>query len=99
MAQTWLVDQRKLQMAKRADVFFRPFLPLLRLLYPPHPASHRYPVQWTGDTGSTWEFLHRCVENGVRSGVERLHAYVNDYSGFGEYCCWTTALVKVNVTP
>jgi len=28
-----------------------------------------------------------------------LHAYVNDYSGFGEYCCWTTALVKVNVTP
>jgi heptosyltransferase-2 len=43
MAQTWLVDQRKLQMAKRADVFFRPFLPLLRLLYPPHPASSRPP--------------------------------------------------------
>jgi hypothetical protein len=28
-----------------------------------------------------------------------LHAYINDYSGFGEYCCWTTVLVKVTVTP
>jgi hypothetical protein len=28
-----------------------------------------------------------------------LHAYINDYSGFGEYCCWTTVLIKVNVTP
>lgn len=28
-----------------------------------------------------------------------LHAQVNDYSGTGEYCCWTTALVKVAVTP
>lgn len=49
--------------------------------YAPHPASHRYPIQWTGDTQSTWAFLERCVENGVRSGVERLHAYVNDDLG------------------
>lgn len=49
--------------------------------YAPHPASHRYPMQWTGDTGGTWAFLNRCVENGVRSGVERLHAYVNDDLG------------------
>jgi hypothetical protein len=31
-----------------------------------------------------------------------LHASVNDYSGEGgggEFCCWTTALVKVTVTP
>lgn len=28
-----------------------------------------------------------------------LHALVNDYSSAGEYCCWTTALVKVSVTP
>jgi hypothetical protein len=31
-----------------------------------------------------------------------LHATANDYSGeggSGEVCCWTTALVKVTVTP
>jgi hypothetical protein len=28
-----------------------------------------------------------------------LHALINDYSGAGEFCCWTTALVKVTVTP
>ena len=43
MAQTWLIDERKLRMAERADAFFRPFLPLLRLLYPPHPASSTPP--------------------------------------------------------
>jgi hypothetical protein len=26
-----------------------------------------------------------------------LHALVNDYSGAGEFCCWTTAQVKVTV--
>jgi hypothetical protein len=28
-----------------------------------------------------------------------LHAFVQDYSGTGEYCCWTTSMVKVTVTP
>jgi hypothetical protein len=28
-----------------------------------------------------------------------LHVTANDYSGTGELCCWTTAMVKVNVTP
>ena len=31
-----------------------------------------------------------------------LHVTANDYSGeggSGEVCCWTTALVKVSVTP
>ena len=31
-----------------------------------------------------------------------LHVIANDYSGDGgggEVCCWTTALVKVSVTP
>ena len=31
-----------------------------------------------------------------------LHVNANDYSGeggSGEVCCWTTALVKVTVTP
>jgi ADP-heptose:LPS heptosyltransferase len=43
MAQTWLVDDRKLRMAKRADAFFRPFVPLLRLVFPPRRATHREP--------------------------------------------------------
>lgn len=35
-------------------------------------------------------------------GEYLLHAQVNDYSGAGgngEVCCWTTALVRLNVTP
>ena len=36
MAQTWLVDERKLRMAKRADSLFRPLVPFLRLAFPPH---------------------------------------------------------------
>lgn len=43
MAQTWLVDERKLRMARRADALFRPLLPLLRLTFPPRPATSRAP--------------------------------------------------------
>ena len=35
-------------------------------------------------------------------GDYMLHVTANDYSGAGgggEVCCWTTALVKVTVTP
>jgi hypothetical protein len=35
-------------------------------------------------------------------GEYLLHAYATDYSGEGgggEVCCWTTAIVKVTVTP
>jgi hypothetical protein len=28
-----------------------------------------------------------------------LHVLANDFSGGGELCCWTTALVKVSVSP
>ena len=43
MAQTWLVNERKLRMAKRADALFRPFVPLLRSAFPPNRASPRVP--------------------------------------------------------
>jgi heptosyltransferase II len=43
MAQTWLVDERKLRMAKRVDSLFRPLVPLLRLVFPPLRASVRAP--------------------------------------------------------
>ena len=43
MAQTWLVDERKLRMAKRADTMFRPFFPVLRTLFPPRRAAPTAP--------------------------------------------------------
>ena len=46
---------------------------------------------YKGQTSATAKFSE--------PGEYVLHAYINDYSGFGEYCCWTTVLVKVNVTP
>lgn len=52
--------------------------------YAPHPASHRYPIWWTGDTVATWGFLQKGVENGVDFGVEALLPYVNeDLGGHG----------------
>lgn len=46
---------------------------------------------YSGQTSATAKFSE--------PGDYVLHAYINDYSGFGEYCCWTTVLIKVNVTP
>ena len=43
MAQTWLVDERNLRMAKRADALFRPLVPLLRIGFPPHRTASRAP--------------------------------------------------------
>ncbi|HVT12495.1 MAG TPA: TIM-barrel domain-containing protein [Fimbriimonadaceae bacterium] len=48
---------------------------------PPNVSTHRYPVQWTGDTRSQWEFLRRGVENAVYEGVEGLNAWVNEDLG------------------
>ena len=39
MAQTWLVNDRKLLLARRADTLFRPLLPVLRAAFPPHSPS------------------------------------------------------------
>ena len=43
MAQTWLVNERKLRMGRRADALFRPFLPLVRLTFPPQRPASRAP--------------------------------------------------------
>ncbi|MBS1704759.1 MAG: DUF5110 domain-containing protein [Armatimonadetes bacterium] len=48
---------------------------------PPNVAAHRYPIQWTGDTSSTFEFLKFGVENAVRQGVEAVYPYVSEDLG------------------
>lgn len=52
--------------------------------YAPDPASHRFPIWWTGDTRSTFAYLRRGVENGVDSGVISALPYVNEDLG-GHY--------------
>jgi alpha-glucosidase (family GH31 glycosyl hydrolase) len=44
-------------------------------------ASHRFPIQWTGDIGPGWQFLRRAVENAVYSGVQSLFPYESDDLG------------------
>jgi hypothetical protein len=46
-----------------------------------HPASHRYPIWWTGDQKSRWEYLEMGVSNGVNSGIYRMMPYVNEDLG------------------
>ena len=43
MAQTWLVNERKLRMGRRADALFRPFVPFVRLAFPPRQPSANAP--------------------------------------------------------
>jgi len=49
--------------------------------YPPSPASHRYPIWWTGDTTAVWTYLQRGIANGVDAGVNSLLPYVNEDLG------------------
>ncbi len=49
-----------------------------RLETPSHPAAHRYPVWWTGDTVAEWNYLSMGVRNGVDSGVVSLLPYVHE---------------------
>jgi len=48
---------------------------------PPDVASHRFPIQWTGDIGPGYEFLRRGVENAVYSGVQALFPYMSEDLG------------------
>lgn len=77
---------------------------------PPHPAFHRYPAPWTGDTSSTWAFLRRAVENGVDEGVLGMLPYVHEdagghagvpspelYTRFMQYCA-LSPLLRVHCT-
>ncbi len=51
------------------------------LKYPSHPAAHRFPVWWTGDTRGEWAYLKLAVENGVNCGIHSLLPYVNEDLG------------------
>jgi hypothetical protein len=52
--------------------------------YAPHPASHTFPIWWTGDTPAQWDSLQRAVANGVDEGIIGFLPYVNDDLG-GHY--------------
>ena len=49
--------------------------------YAPEPAGHRFPMMWTGDTGSQFAYLKRGVENGVDRGVLALQPYTHEDLG------------------
>ncbi|MGD9613682.1 MAG: TIM-barrel domain-containing protein, partial [Kiritimatiellia bacterium] len=48
---------------------------------PSHPAAHRFPVWWTGDTCAEWNYLRLGVANGVDSGIVALLPYVHEDLG------------------
>ena len=48
---------------------------------PPDVAAHRFPIQWTGDTGPSLDFLRRGVENAVYSGVQAVFPYMSEDLG------------------
>ena len=48
---------------------------------PAHPAAHRFPVWWTGDTCAEWTYLRLGVGNGVDSGIVSLLPYVHEDLG------------------
>ena len=48
---------------------------------PSHPAAHRFPIWWTGDQKSRWEYLEMGIANGVNSGIYRMMPYVNEDLG------------------
>ena len=52
-----------------------------RLDYPTHPAAHRYPIWWTGDTLSNWQALEQGIRNGVEAGIYGLLPYVHEDLG------------------
>ena len=52
-----------------------------RMDAPAHPAAHRFPVWWTGDTCAEWCYLQWGVRNGVDSGIVSLLPYVHEDLG------------------
>lgn len=50
-------------------------------LTPSHPAAHRYPIWWTGDTLAFWHILRSGIENGVTGGIDRMMPYINEDLG------------------
>jgi hypothetical protein len=50
-------------------------------VFPAHPAEHRFPIWWTGDTYAQWDYLRWGIENGVDYGLLGLMPYVNEDLG------------------
>ena len=48
---------------------------------PSHPASHRFPIWWTGDQKSRWQYLEMGIANGVNGGILRMMPYVSEDLG------------------
>ena len=48
---------------------------------PPDIAAHRFPIQWTGDTGPSFADLQRGVENCVYEGVAAAFPYMSEDLG------------------
>lgn len=48
---------------------------------PSHPAAHRFPVWWTGDTRASWRYLRMGVANSVDWGLLALLPYVHEDLG------------------
>ena len=66
------------------DIFmrFRPNVrPLLMSMVSEHPASHRYPVWWTGDIHSTYGALKEGVIDSVKGGINLLPWIHQDLGG------------------
>lgn len=60
-------------------------------LSPSHPAAHRYPIWWTGDTLASWGDLREAVEDSVNGGIKRMMPYINEDLG-GHYLAPTPEL-------
>jgi len=55
--------------------------PMLMSMRSEHPASHRYPIWWTGDIPSTHAALREGIRDSVNDGVGRLMPYVSQDLG------------------
>lgn len=49
--------------------------------FPPHPAEHRFPIWWTGDTAARWDYLRLGIINNIDYGIIGLMPYVHEDIG------------------
>lgn len=55
--------------------------PLLMSMVSQHPASHRYPIWWTGDISSTYDALKEGVGDTIKGGINFLPWIHQDLGG------------------
>ncbi|HEX2951881.1 MAG TPA: TIM-barrel domain-containing protein, partial [Armatimonadota bacterium] len=56
--------------------------PVIMSMPSSHPASHRFPIWWTGDIQSSWLTLRNGVQDSVNGGVEFTPWVGQDLGGF-----------------